>query len=117
LVFIAKYTYRRIYASYKFNNISIGLDSTGMYSGSNIYLTDNEFTKLSNVSDTKTTRGLKTNIVHHALQIGFIVNPQTNLQIFFSYNRRNYSNSVTEKINSYYTFGVKTSLANIYNDF
>jgi hypothetical protein len=117
LVFISNYSYRRFFINYKFNNISVGTDSLGFYSGSNIYLSDNEFSKIENVSDTKTLRGVKTTIQHHSLSFGYIINPQTNLQFFVGINYRNYSNETIEKINKYYTFGVKTSIQNIYSDF
>lgn len=114
---ILTYKFKRLGVSYKFNYITQGADSTGTHYGSDIFDSDNDFTKLEGISDFYTTRGVKTQIVHHAFSISYTINARSNLQVFLSYNNRLYKNELEKKHNSFYYFGLRTPLSNLYSDF
>ncbi|HBF88277.1 MAG TPA: hypothetical protein DDX39_06505 [Bacteroidales bacterium] len=114
---ILTYRYQRFSFSYKFNHITQGADSMGTHYGSNIYLSDSQFSAIADESDFATGRGVRTKIIHHALSFSYTVNPRNNMQIFASYNYRLYKNELVEKRNSYFYVGIRTSISNFYTDF
>ena len=89
----------------------------GTHYGSNIYLSDSQFSAIADESDFATGRGVRTKIIHHALSFSYTVNPRNNMQIFASYNYRLYKNELVEKRNSYFYVGIRTSISNFYTDF
>ncbi len=100
---------------YKYNNITTSLDSNSTNFGSNILLpnTTANFMNQKNFVG----QGNKTLILWHSFNIAYIINPKTNLQVFFSLNQRKISNEIDNNKLFFVSFGVKNSLKNFYYDF
>jgi hypothetical protein len=94
-----------------------GSDTTGHNFGSNIFKTDNSFPLTQKLENIHTTQGLKTTITYQEIQLGYLVNPATNFNIFIGYTNRTTSNERTESKAQLIYFGLRTSLANYYYDF
>lgn len=93
-------------------------DNTASYGG-NIYIPYTE-----RVSDfgNDITQGNKANILIGDLQLGYLINPSTNLKLFAGVNYRNFSPekptvNFEQQTNTWITFGLKTDLFNWYFDF
>ena len=62
-------------------------------------------------------QGNLTNINIIQLNVGYILNPNTNLKIDFGVMKRNLISESNEESAIYYSFGLKTDLFNHYYDF
>ena len=97
--------------TYQFNYIKTGLDSAGLNFGNNI------LSPITNTEGHLLYQGLLTNIVHHSLKVAYLINPSSNLQLYFEYRWRHFSNTQEDLSENYYYFGIKTNLSNLYSDF
>ena len=113
-VAIANYNYRRIYFNFKYVWSGSGLDSSGMNFGKNI------FSNPQNVPDEYgnfTGQGLYTTLNQLDFSVSFLVNPATNLNLFIGATLREEKNSGIKKEYAWFSFGLRTSLRNLYYDF
>lgn len=111
---LADYRFNRFYGSLKINLSEVGLDVDGKSWGQNIYA--NFFRRVNDYGNF-IAQGLKTNIKIYELQAGFILNPSTNMRIFASYLKRDYTNSRTSNKTNMLSIGISTQLRNNYYDF
>lgn len=116
---IARYKKDRWFGNAKLIVGKKGLDTNGVNYGGNIYLSNND-----RVGDTGIDflQGNKTNIFIADLQVGYTVNPTTNLQFFGGVTLRNFDPTTeTVKIKkentTWFTFGLRTDVFNWYFDF
>jgi hypothetical protein len=113
-VVIAKYNYKRLYLNVKYVWSGFGLDSAGINYGKNIF---NNYADAPNEYGNYTGQGLYTTLNQLDATVSFLVNPSTNANIFFSYTYRTEKNSEMNNRYSYISFGLRTSLRNLYYDF
>ena len=123
LIGIARYNYKRWYGSAKLIYGQRGLDfdptiDPASY-GSNIYI-DND----DRIGDTgiELLQGNKANILIGDLNVGYIVNPKTNLKIFANLTYRSFNPDANTLVNfnentTWFNFGIRTDIFNWYFDF
>lgn len=113
-VVIAKYNYKRLYLNAKYVWAGSGFDLSGVNYGKNIF---------SNYKDRPyeygnyTGQGLYTTLNQFDFSVSYLVNPITNMNLFAgAVFRREHSTQVNKEY-SYFSFGLRTSLRNLYYDF
>ena len=111
---LVDYQRNRYYASMKFIITKVGLDEDGKAWGNN--LNTNFFNRVNEYGN-YIGQGLTTHIKHAELQVGYIVNPKTNMRIFASYLNRSFSNAKTNQKTNLLSIGIATQLRNNYYDF
>ena len=120
---IARYQRGRLYADAKVIFAKRGFEfnttEDTFFYGSNIYGTED-----NRVSDNgnELAQGNTTDFFHGELQVGYLINPATNLKIYGSLLYRDFSPLVdTETVFSnqttWFNFGIRTDLFNWYFDF
>lgn len=113
-VLIAKYNYKRLFFNVKYISAVAGLDSSGINFGKNIFLSP---ATAPLEYGNKTTQGLRTTLNQLDFSAAWLVNPSTNANLFIGYTFRREKNAKIDNDYSYFSFGFKTSLSNIYYDF
>ena len=123
LIGIARYQYDRWFGSAKIIYGQRGLDfdplvDTTSY-GSNIFL-DND--GRSGDTGVALLQGNKTNVLIGDLNVGYIINPRTNLKIFANITYRNFDPTANTRVDygqntTWFNFGVRTDIFNWYVDF
>jgi hypothetical protein len=124
LILLARYRKERYYADAKFTMGTRGFDfdttEDGFNYGGNIYKDYDE--KRPFDSDVKVGQGNKTAVFIADIQVGYVVNPSTNLKVFGSYIYRTFD--PTKKIltaqnqdTSWLSLGVRTDIFNWYFDY
>lgn len=111
--FILSYHYGNIFAQCKFTELSSGRDSTGYLSGSNVLFSDISSARFSK----DFLNGKKVRTTTSMFEIGYVINPSYNLQLFLSHFI--YTTNITgvRSSETYFTIGLRTALFNIYTDF
>jgi hypothetical protein len=87
--------------------------------GSDIYIDNDE-----RIGDTgiELLQGNKTNILIGDLNVGYIINPKTNLKVFGNLTYRSFNPDANTLVNfnestAWFTFGIRTDIFNWYLDF
>lgn len=120
---IARYQKGRLFGDAKLVVAKRGFEfntpEDSFFYGSDIYGTEND--RISDLGNT-VAQGNTTDFLHTELQVGYLINPATNLKIYGSYIFRNFSPTVdTETVfknqTTWVNFGVRTDLFNWYYDF
>lgn len=106
-----RFNWKDFIVAYQFNYAKTGLDTAGINYGSNILIPN------STSEGSSLHQGLATNITNHSIKLAFLVNPSSNLQIYFEYRTRSLENEVESLSENYWLFGLKTNLNNLYSDF
>lgn len=99
----------------KYNSILTSTDTLGTNFGTNLMLSNTTASYSS--SDAIVGQGNETSITNLNFSFGYIVNPKSNLKIFVSANKRRYKSEIIENNLFFITFGIKSSLNNIYTDY
>jgi hypothetical protein len=115
-VAIAKYNWKRLYFNVKYVWSGMGLDSTGLDHnfGKNIF---NSPQKAPNEYGNFTGQGVHTRLNQLDMTVSFLVNPVTNMNLFVAATYRKEKNSLMNNTYTYFSFGIRTSLRNLYYDF
>jgi len=124
VVFMARYFKGRYFADAKVNLGVRGLDyntaSNNFNYGSNIYL-DYDDNRPFNTG-VSVGQGNKTNILMGDLQVGYVINPSTNLKVFANVIYRNFDPAATtpttfSENTTWFSIGLRTDLFNWYFDY
>ena len=124
LIGIARYVKGRYFGEAKFTYGQRGFDyntTTDTFNyGGNIYLNYDENRPFD--TGVKVAQGNKTNIMIADLQVGYLVNPASNLKVFGSFLYRNLNPSLetvsTQKSNTtWFSIGLRSDLFNWYFDY
>jgi|WetSurSiteA1Bulk_404760.scaffolds.fasta_scaffold00362_12 hypothetical protein len=113
-VVIGKYNYKRLYFNLKYVWEGTGLDSAGISYGKNIFRNWNDH---PNEYGNYTGQGLYTTMNQLDLIVSFLVNPSTNMNLFAGVTFRRELNTEMDNRYTYFSFGFRTSLRNLYYDF
>ena len=113
-VAIAKYNYKRLYFNMKYVWSGFGLDSSGISFGKDIF---RSWADHPNDYGNKTGQGLYTTLNQLDMSLSYLVNPSTNMNIFAAFTLRKEHNYKMENSYTYFSFGFRTSLRNLYYDF
>lgn len=121
---IARYQKGRIYGDAKLVVAKRGFDfntpQDSLNYGNNIYISEND----RRVSDNgnKVGQGNTTDFLHGELQLGYLINPATNLKVYGSVIFRDFkplvdTETVYKNQTTWVNFGIRTDLFNWYYDF
>ncbi|MBN2890258.1 MAG: hypothetical protein JXL97_00185 [Bacteroidales bacterium] len=101
--------------SYKLNIVKTATDTLGSNFGSDLLLTNNS----ANFENTFNFvgQGNQTYITSHNLELAYVVNPVTNIQLFVSVGKRNYLSEIAKDDLFFVSFGIKNAIKNFYYDF
>lgn len=121
---IARYQKGRIYGDAKLVVAKRGFDfntpQDSLNYGNNIYISEND----RRVSDNgnKVGQGNTTDFLHGELQLGYLINPATNLKVYGSVIFRDFkplvdTETVFKNQTTWVNFGIRTDLFNWYYDF
>ena len=113
-VVIAKYNCKRLYFNLKYVWEGTGLDSSGIDYGKNIFRSPLE---APHEYGNSTGQGLYTKLNQLDFTVSYLINPATDMNVFVGYTSRREKNADVENLYSYFSFGLRTSLRNLYNDF
>ena len=113
-VSIIKYSFKRLFAEYKFNYILYGADSANINYGKNIFLS---YVNHPKDYDNFVGQGIKTHVIYNDFRISYLINPQTNFNISMGVSYRYQSSDIAENKTTYFYIGLRTSLHNFYYDF
>lgn len=120
---IARYQRGRIYGDAKLIVAKRGFEfntpEDSAFYGSDIYGTEND--RISDLGNTL-AQGNTTDFLHTELQVGYLINPATNLKIYGSFIYRDFNpmlntETVFKNQTSWVNFGIRTDLFNWYYDF
>ncbi|MFT4595176.1 MAG: hypothetical protein ACI85G_001099, partial [Psychroserpens sp.] len=111
------YRWRDLRFSYRISFASVGRDSTGINYGNDVYLPDTDAYLGAQSAGNTIGQGVKTNLTNQNLELAYVVNRASNLQIIFGLRHRIESNNLGKEENTYVFFGLRTILRNLYNDF
>lgn len=123
VVGIARYNYNRWYGSAKLIYGQRGLDFDPTIDntsyGSNIYI-DND--NRSGDTGVELLQGNKTNVLIGDLNVGYLINPKTNLKVYANLTYRSFSPDANTLIDfkentTWFNFGIRTDIFNWYFDF
>ena len=92
----------------------VGLDEEGKSWGQNVYT---PFFKREKDFENTIGQGLKTEINHAELQVGYIFNTKTNMRLYLGYLNRSFSNIKKHEKTQLFSVGLSTMLRNVYYDF
>lgn len=123
LVLIGRYNYKRWFADAKLimgqRGFDFNTDEDSFAYGGDIYTNEND-----RIGDTGITigQGNKTNNFMTELQVGYLLNPETNLKLFTNiiyrdFNPQTITSTTTDSNTLWFSIGVRTDLFNWYNDF
>jgi len=114
-VTIFKYSYKRIFAEYKFNYILYGSDSTNNSNfGKDIF---KSYENYQNEYGNFVGQGIKTHLIYNDFKISYLINPNTNLNFTLGITQRSEKTDIINK-NSFFVYaGIRTNLHNFYYDF
>ncbi|MFL5765118.1 MAG: hypothetical protein ACJ77K_14340 [Bacteroidia bacterium] len=117
MVGFINYRLKDFFIELKGNYAVKGNDSLGNNFGGNVFKPDNTFPITQNLENISTTQGLKTTIMYQDIHIGYLVNPQTNLNIVIGLSNRIEQTEKATNNTQFVYLGIRTSLSNFYYDF
>ena len=115
-ILILSYRKKRITAQFKYFDITYGSDYLGdsISYGSDIYA---DYNNRSSDFGIDMYNGNKTEVDFMKFNIGYILNPMTNLKLEFSLTHRNQTSESYNQTTNYYSFSLISDLFNYYYDF
>lgn len=113
VLFRSFYRYQRLLVDLKLVTVVYGADTANLNLGKNIFLPYNTY-----VSEfgNKIGQGLRTRLTDVELRGGWLVNPETNLQVSLGINVRFQRNDLTDTRSSLLWIGIRSALFNKYYD-
>lgn len=113
-VVIAKYNLRRLYFNARYVWEGTGLDESGINYGKNIF---RNYQEAPEQYGNHTGQGLYTTLNQMDMSVSYLVNPSTNLNLYAGVTLRHEQNSAMDRRYTVLSFGIRTSLRNLYYDF
>lgn len=113
-VVIGRYNYKRLFLEAKFSHAMHGRDTMGINYGNDIYL---NYGNHANEYYNTIGQGEKVILQNTNLKASFLINPRTNMNIYVGFNNRSETINSIKTTEKFITFGIRTSLQNIYYDF
>lgn len=114
---ILEYQFQSLALKIMYSRATKGLNFNDLNYGSDIFVATEIFNFDENPFSGEITQGLKTIIENKMAKISFLLNPNTNFQVFAEYRFRKFQNSEISTKTNFISFGIKTDLQTIYSDF
>lgn len=103
--------------SYRISYATVGRDTVGINYGNDVYLPDTDTYLGADSYGNKLGQGIKTHLTYQNLELAYVVNRASNLNLVFGLRHRLAKTSYSKEENAYLYFGVRTVLRNLYHDF
>jgi hypothetical protein len=116
-VTIINYRWKQFLFEFKFNYAVFGSDTNNYNYGQNILISQNPDKYVIDLTKSKIGQGLKNTLISESLRIYYLLNPVTNLNIYFELQNRQLKSDIINYNSTYINFGIKTNLENFYYDF
>ena len=113
-VLIANYNFKRLYLNLKYVWEGFGLDSGKYNYGKNIF---RDYTDYPHEYGNRTGQGLYTTMHQLDISASLLINPAYDLNLFAGFTFRREENFQMDNRYAFFSFGVRTSLRNLYYDF
>ncbi len=110
-VFKISYHWKDIYFTYQLNYAQTGLDNRGFISGQEILLPYTEPLSYDFL------QGQRAEIINQTAELSFLINPTSNMKLFLRYRSRVKRFEGSNANTSFVSFGMRTHLRSIYDDF
>ncbi len=110
-IFKASYHWKDFYITYQLNYAQVGFDSTGFASGQNILQPYTEPLSYDFL------QGQQADIINQTIALFFLINPSSNMKLFLRYRSRIKRVDGVDTEASFVSFGIKTNLRSVYDDF
>jgi hypothetical protein len=109
-----KYNKKRFFAELRYSYAIHGSDTAGLNYGNDLYL--NYTTRVSEY-DNYLGQADEVTLQYLNLNLAYLVNPSTNLNVYISVTKRLEKSSFIDLNQNLITFGIRTSIQNFYYDF
>lgn len=113
-VLIGRYNYKRLFLEAKFSHAMHGRDTANLNFGNDIY---NDYVTHASEYYNEVGQGQKVYLNNTNLKASFLINPRTNMNVYVGFTRRSEKVNSVKTASNLITFGLRTSLQNIYYDF
>lgn len=113
-VLIGRYNFQRLFVEAKYIHAMQGRDAGGQNMGSNIFA---DYTTHTSEYYNEIGQGQKVILQNTSAKAAFLINPRTNMNVYVGFTRRSEEVDGSKTANNLITFGLRTSLQNIYYDF
>ncbi|MBR4620600.1 MAG: hypothetical protein IKO46_06425 [Salinivirgaceae bacterium] len=113
-VLIGRYNFQRLFVEAKYIHAMQGRDAGGQNMGSNIFA---DYTTHASEYYNEIGQGQKVILQNTSAKAAFLINPRTNMNVYVGFTRRSEEVDGSKTANNLITFGLRTSLQNIYYDF
>ena len=114
LIFITNYSFKSFNIELKYININQGIDIASQNYGSDLFASYDNITYDNNLN---ICRGNKVTTTHRYIKISYLINPSSNMRLFFEFDNRFSKSESSSLLTNFYFFGLRTSLTNSYFDF
>jgi hypothetical protein len=111
------YRWKDFLLELKFNSITYGADSANKNFGKDVFASNNFSVNGNRSSNNTFLQGEKTKVMYAEFKLAYLLNPASNLNLFFNLVYRDQNTVLDEQKNLLVYFGIKTSLFNNYIDF
>lgn len=113
-VSILRYNYKRLFFEGKFSYAKHGRDTADLNFGNDVFLSyETRYQEYNNTL----LQAEQVDLKYLNLQLAYLVNPSTNLNVYVNYTHRSEASATENKSQSLITFGLRTSLGNFYFDY
>jgi hypothetical protein len=113
-IFITQYRLNRFLVEYHFNYAKYGTNQSGKNDGNDIF--DDMISGVPYYNNF-TGQGLKNTLVYQNVELSYLMNPKTNMNIVIGFTKRKVLTENSNNLQSFYYIGFRTSLSNSYFDF
>lgn len=113
-VLIGRYNFQRLFVEAKYIHAMQGRDAGGQNMGSNIFA---DYTTHASEYYNEIGQGQKVILQNTSAKAAFLINPRTNMNVYVGFTRRSEEADGSKTASNLLTFGLRTSLQNIYYDF
>ena len=111
---IGRYNYKRLFVEAKYIHAMHGSDVDGINMGNNIFA---DYTSHGSEYYNEIGQGCNVILQNTSAKAAFLINPRTNMNVYVGFNRRSEESDGSKTTKNLITFGLRTSLQNIYYDF
>ncbi len=117
IISILHYRCQRFSVQIQANYTLYGADTSNSHWGNNIFLSDFDAQRGFPSFGNELFQGLKTSLFWKTFTLGYVINPAYNFNLFFKASQRSAENNLKKNENTFVSFGISTSLQNLYYDF
>ncbi|MDP4273443.1 MAG: hypothetical protein Q8907_04105 [Bacteroidota bacterium] len=111
------YRFKNLGLSTQFNYTTYGADTVKSNWGQDIFKSENTASRGKDSYGNTVGQGVKTTLKYINLELSYLMNPKTNMNLCIGYRRRDLSSKFSSSLTNYVYVAFRTSLINKYYDF